>query len=375
MFAVISDRTNSVAKASPNNDEIGYYISDIVSATDYAPFGMTLVGRSFSSDKYRYGFNGKENDNEVKGTGNQQDYGLRIYDPRLGKFLSVDPLSWKYPMLTPYQFASNIPTKFVDLDGAEADPGEYMLIAEPPGTTNEELSRLRKKNIYAATATGVAKVVYYSLAAITQMAGASHYGDKIPKDKWSQSFPSIPNDNVLKDVIVPLFTAPIDIASQIKKDPLNFELWGQAAALFFMYKGNIPNTRLAKFKEGNGIIKSINTKNVSIRLAESAEETAFMQKMGQKASVRILENGEYDITFIPSEMNRISVMEEAIHFNQYQKYGEEYVSGHIFEMEIEAQNTLLRIGKKEGWSKSEMSEIKKAKATWENLANKEKNKR
>ena len=40
--------------------------------------------------RYRYGFNGKENDNEVKGTGNQIDYGARIYDGRLGRFLSVE---------------------------------------------------------------------------------------------------------------------------------------------------------------------------------------------------------------------------------------------------------------------------------------------
>jgi RHS repeat-associated protein len=119
VLAVISDRKNIVAKASPNNDEIDYYIPDIVSATDYAPFGMTLVGRSFSSDKYRYGFNGKENDNEVKGLGRQQDYGMRIYDPRLGRFLSVDPLSPKYPMLTPYQFASNRPIDGRDIDGME----------------------------------------------------------------------------------------------------------------------------------------------------------------------------------------------------------------------------------------------------------------
>jgi hypothetical protein len=39
-----------------------------------------------SSGSYRYGFNGKENDNEVKGAGNQQDYGMRIYDPRWGSF-------------------------------------------------------------------------------------------------------------------------------------------------------------------------------------------------------------------------------------------------------------------------------------------------
>jgi RHS repeat-associated protein len=79
-----------------------------------------MPGRQFNNGSYRYGFNGKENDNEVKGTGNQQDYGARIYDPRLGKFLSVDPKAKLYPMLTPYQFASNTPIQAVDLDGMEA---------------------------------------------------------------------------------------------------------------------------------------------------------------------------------------------------------------------------------------------------------------
>ena len=40
--------------------------------------------------RYRFGFKGKEN--EVKCTGNQQDYGMRIYDPRLARFLSADLL-------------------------------------------------------------------------------------------------------------------------------------------------------------------------------------------------------------------------------------------------------------------------------------------
>jgi RHS repeat-associated protein len=80
---------------------------------------MQMPGRVFSSGSYRYGFNGKENDNEVKGTGNQQDYGMRIYDPRVGRFLSVDPLTAHYPWYTPYQFAGNKPIQFIDLDGAE----------------------------------------------------------------------------------------------------------------------------------------------------------------------------------------------------------------------------------------------------------------
>lgn len=68
---------------------------------------------------YKYGFDGKENDNEVKEEGNQQDYGMRVYDPRLGKFLSVDPLQARYPNLTTYQFASNSPIAYIDLDGLE----------------------------------------------------------------------------------------------------------------------------------------------------------------------------------------------------------------------------------------------------------------
>ncbi|MFX1705877.1 hypothetical protein PV783_18060 [Chitinophaga sp. CC14] len=68
---------------------------------------------------YRYGFNGKENDNEVKGEGNQINYGMRIYDPRIGRFLSVDPLQKQYPELTPYQFTANNPIENVDLDGKE----------------------------------------------------------------------------------------------------------------------------------------------------------------------------------------------------------------------------------------------------------------
>ncbi|MDR6571339.1 RHS repeat domain-containing protein, partial [Chitinophaga ginsengisegetis] len=68
---------------------------------------------------YRYGFNGKENDNEIKGEGNEIDYGMRVYDPRIGKFLSTDPLSKQYPHYTPYQFAGNTPIQAIDLDGAE----------------------------------------------------------------------------------------------------------------------------------------------------------------------------------------------------------------------------------------------------------------
>jgi RHS repeat-associated protein len=83
---------------------------------------MQMFGRTGTpyGAVYRYGFNGKENDDDIKGIGLQQDYGMRIYDPRLGRFLSVDPIATQYPELTPYQFASNTPIWAIDIDGMES---------------------------------------------------------------------------------------------------------------------------------------------------------------------------------------------------------------------------------------------------------------
>jgi RHS repeat-associated protein len=67
------------------------------------------------TEDYRYQFNGKEKDSETE----LQDYGMRIYNERLGRFLSVDPLTKDYAELTPYQFASNTPICAIDLDGKE----------------------------------------------------------------------------------------------------------------------------------------------------------------------------------------------------------------------------------------------------------------
>ena len=101
-----------------NDGIIDSYNADVVTANDYYPFGMQMPGRKYSAgSQYRYGFNGKENDNEAKGEGNQQDYGFRIYDGRLGRFISIDPLQTKYPSLSPYQYCANSPTNAKDPDG------------------------------------------------------------------------------------------------------------------------------------------------------------------------------------------------------------------------------------------------------------------
>ncbi|WP_139169978.1 RHS repeat protein [Chitinophaga terrae (ex Kim and Jung 2007)] len=82
---------------------------------------------------YRFGFNGKENDNEVKGEGNEIAFEARVYDPRVGRFLSVDPLTKKYPEFSPYLFANNSPISLIDVLGKEGGPGGGVAtLPEPP---------------------------------------------------------------------------------------------------------------------------------------------------------------------------------------------------------------------------------------------------
>jgi RHS repeat-associated protein len=86
----------------------------------YYPFGQLVPNRHGNSSSYRYGFNSKENVNEVMGEGNFEDYGMRMYNPRIGRFFNIDPLTKSFPELTPYQFSSNTPIWAIDLDGLEA---------------------------------------------------------------------------------------------------------------------------------------------------------------------------------------------------------------------------------------------------------------
>ena len=118
VLSVINDRKKKVDSGTDGFAD--YYEATIVSSNDYYPFGLEMPQRTFSSPEYRYGFNGKEKDQKGEwGSLTHYDYGFRIYNPAIGRFLSIDPLSPDYPELTPYQFASNRPIDGIDIDGLE----------------------------------------------------------------------------------------------------------------------------------------------------------------------------------------------------------------------------------------------------------------
>ena len=117
--AVITDRklledqnSNSVV------DSGDYYSPDIVTFSDYYPFGMLMPER-FGGGDYRYSFQGQEADNEIKGKGNSVNYKYRMHDARLGRFFAVDPLASKYPHNSVYAFSENRVIDGIELEGLE----------------------------------------------------------------------------------------------------------------------------------------------------------------------------------------------------------------------------------------------------------------
>jgi RHS repeat-associated protein len=121
------------------NSTTAIYTADVVSYSDYSPYGTLLDSRHGNDNTYRYGFQGQERDDEIKGAGNSYNYEYRMHDPRIGRFFAVDPLAPKYPYLTPYQFASNSPIYMLEVEGLEGKIFHYSVWWDRHGDRQSEL--------------------------------------------------------------------------------------------------------------------------------------------------------------------------------------------------------------------------------------------
>ncbi len=110
-------------------------INELTASYHYYPFGMMWEGGHYRKDpnnppptqgnffapqdvKNKYRYNGKEfiEDFDI----GLNDYGVRWYDPRIGLFLSVDPLADKFPHVNVFNYAENSPIAHIDLWGLQA---------------------------------------------------------------------------------------------------------------------------------------------------------------------------------------------------------------------------------------------------------------
>jgi RHS repeat-associated protein len=135
------------------NGTVYYYINDHLGTTRAMVRGSDGV---VAAKYYRYGAYGKTMSEMVNIVNQPNKYtnkpfdsdlglnlyyfGARYYDPRTGRWPSVDPMRGKYPGWSPYVYAMDNPLRFIDRDGRsssdggpeEDDPNKQKIVGQPP---------------------------------------------------------------------------------------------------------------------------------------------------------------------------------------------------------------------------------------------------
>lgn len=121
VLSTITDRRVQVP-TSQAPTSLSHYAAEVRSFSDYYPFGLLMPGRHDPGDldEYRFAFQGQEHDDEINGsTATSYAFEYRMHDPRIGRFLSIDPLFMKYPHWSPYVFSGNRIIDMIELEGLE----------------------------------------------------------------------------------------------------------------------------------------------------------------------------------------------------------------------------------------------------------------
>jgi hypothetical protein len=105
-----------------------HYKAELLSIQDYYPFGMLQPDRRYSLGTYRYGFNGQEKSDEIKGEGNSYTAMFWKYDPRIGRRWNLDP----EPITDISQYATfnNSPILYSDVLGNSSEPPAWYTKAK-----------------------------------------------------------------------------------------------------------------------------------------------------------------------------------------------------------------------------------------------------
>ena len=181
---------------------------------DYFTFGMLLPNRHESSNDYRYGFQGQEKDDEIKGEGNSVNYKYRMHDARIGRFFAVDPLTSNYPHYSPYSFSGNKVIHRVELEGMEdvkfdlpsQDPNIRYLDADRIDhlTKQEYLDLMKVRGMV-----GAAGAIVYGIPIAVAYFGTAAVGAFIAEEL---------TEAVIEEVFgVPIIVDPVDLVEWFTK--------------------------------------------------------------------------------------------------------------------------------------------------------------
>ncbi|MBY0481792.1 MAG: RHS repeat-associated core domain-containing protein [Chitinophagaceae bacterium] len=148
-----------------DNLQVGITAGNIIEENHYYAYGLKIAG--ISSKKLGDSFEGMlkntnlYNDKELFDDGdlNWYDYGFRNYDPQIGRFTQLDPLTDDYPQLTPYQYASNDPIGNIDIDGLEGGVSTFATAGEAANSMASFVNDVHDLGEVVVTASRVSSTV------------------------------------------------------------------------------------------------------------------------------------------------------------------------------------------------------------------------
>lgn len=129
------------------------FTADVLSYSDYYPFGMAMSGRNANAGEYKYGYQGSEKDEELKDGGNSYTTYYRAHDPRLGRWLSLDPVF--QPWQSPYNSMDNNPVFYNDVLGDKVKVGKKKEEKEKVEVPKEVREMVKSGNVFDRSNTRV----------------------------------------------------------------------------------------------------------------------------------------------------------------------------------------------------------------------------
>jgi len=257
------DQQNSVF----GSQGVGYWAPEravcIRNISDYSPFGVSLDGRTIQNDFYRHGFNGMEKDDELKGLGNSYDFGARMYDSRVARFLSRDPKEAEYNWQSTYVFASNNPIKHIDFNGEGIDDPKTKSTTvissdvDKGNSQNISMTKIREK---VSVSENIRKTRITISTIQTTVSPYENVADKSTKVKvvdytktekwnsskaiWEQSFDEVNT-----------FETTMDKSQFSTKDKTNFKSWVNYIS-DYNKSNEVPFNKYVQDRLKNGVLKA-----------------------------------------------------------------------------------------------------------------------
>jgi RHS repeat-associated protein len=151
--------------------------------TDYYPFGLEHqngVNPSITPS-YRYGFQKQEKQEET----GWSSFKWRNYDPSIGRFFNVDPLSEDYAYQSHYNFSENRVIDNVEIEGLEGEDFRFRMVMKSKGGVQAR-SEKEDQEAHSATFMGVIKTMTPIEEIYTLVTGRDLDGNKASREEAGQ---------------------------------------------------------------------------------------------------------------------------------------------------------------------------------------------